>query len=121
MNVPIHSHLLGIAAERFFGLARKIASAQVGRQTPRFSDWADIEAEWARNNSALNGQAGQYEASARLLLDLAMLKWQVQIEGSEIELTAPTFEKTSIRTQSAVAGSADTSARGRSSHRSGGD
>ncbi|HUY91798.1 MAG TPA: Druantia anti-phage system protein DruA [Pirellulales bacterium] len=89
MNIPLHSRLLGIAAERFFGLARKIASAQNGQPVPRFSDWAEIEAEWARNNSALNGQAGQYEAAARLLLDLAMLKWRVRVEGSEIELEAP--------------------------------
>ncbi len=91
MNVPLHLHLLGIAAERFLGLARRIASAQLERQPQRFSDWAEIEAEWARNNSALNGQALQYEAAARLLLDLAMLKWQVRVDGSEIELEAPRF------------------------------
>ena len=91
MIVPLHPKLRGIAAERFVGLARKVSNAQAGRQVPRFADWAEIEAEWAKNNAALNGQAGQYEGAARLLLDLVMLKWQVRVDAGEIELEAPRF------------------------------
>lgn len=91
MIVPLHPHLLGIAAERFLALARRVSAAQAKEQSPRFSEWAEIEAEWAKNNAALNGQAGQYEGAARLLLDLVMLKWQVRVDAGEIELEAPRF------------------------------
>lgn len=89
MIVPLRPELEGLAAERFFALARRVAEAQANGRERDFSGWADGEAEWARNNPALNGQTEHFEAAARLLLDLAQLKWRVRLDAGEVELESP--------------------------------
>jgi hypothetical protein len=85
MIVPLDKlPLEGACAERFLALARTIARAK--RRNPGdFHALLQEELRW------IKGQTGQllaYEASVRVLLDLARLGWEIREQGYGIELVA---------------------------------
>jgi hypothetical protein len=71
MNVLVQPSLDGIAAERLHSFAIKVADTADPLELRRL---AEREAAWAQRSHELNGQTNAYEAVARLLVDLRLLK-----------------------------------------------
>jgi hypothetical protein len=86
MIVPIKPKLHGAAARRFLALAKSLARAQQRHYAPDLQQLLDEEISWVQNSTALDGQEIAYEASARVLLDLVRLGWEVNEHGYGIEL-----------------------------------
>src|SRR5262249_15432987 len=63
----------------------------------------DRESSWAQRAKLLNGQTHAYDASARLLADLRLLKWTVRADNCGIELESPPHPRLKSRTPDAVA------------------
>lgn len=70
MIVPIHSPLDGIAADRFLSVARFL-SRKMTLTDADYRNFLDQEITWCRSQALLNGSRLAYEASVRVLLDLA--------------------------------------------------
>ncbi len=86
MIVPLDKlPLEGACAERFLALARTIARTK--RRNPSdFHALLQEELRWIKGQT--NGQLVAYEASVRVLLDLARLGWEIREQGYGIELIA---------------------------------
>lgn len=89
MIVPLKSPLSGVAADRFVSVARSLGRANGSLSEADWRRFLEQELAWCRKNALLNGSQSAYEASARVLLDLARLGWQVREEGYGVELVAP--------------------------------
>lgn len=87
MNVLIQPDLDGIAGERLRTFAQQLADERVDEDTIRES--IVRETSWAKRSPMLNGQTCSYQASARLLADLRLLKWKVRADAYGIELESP--------------------------------
>jgi hypothetical protein len=87
MHVHISPRLDGIASERLKSFAIRLADSQLAELDLR--KLADAEGTWARQSKLLNGQTRAYEAAARLLADLRLLKWTVRADSCGIELESP--------------------------------
>jgi len=88
MIVPLSPRLEGTCAERFLALAKTIAHAK-RRNTGDFQALLDEEIRWIRSQTTQ--QAAAYEATVRVLLDLARLGWQIQEQGYGIELVSESY------------------------------
>ncbi|CAG1020714.1 hypothetical protein MTYM_00469 [Methylococcales bacterium] len=86
MIVPLDKlPLEGACAERFLALAQTIARAK--RRNPGdFHALLQEELRWIKGQTT--GQLVAYEASIRVLLDLARLGWEIREQGYGIELIA---------------------------------
>lgn len=87
MNIVAQPDLQGLAAERLRSFAAKLAEDRLPEDTIR--ELVRLEASWAKHSPVLNGQAHAYEASARILGDLKLLKWRVRADAYGIELESP--------------------------------
>lgn len=91
MIVPVHPPIEGIAADRFRALARQLMQAQQRRRQVDFDEVCLQEIHWCSSNPHLNGCRDDYEAAARVLVDLARLNWTTQEDRFGVELQAPSF------------------------------
>ncbi len=95
MIVPLNSPLDGLAADRFLSLAKSL-SRKVSLTDADWRNFLEHEITWSRNQTLLNGSQLAYEASVRVLLDLARLGWQVREEGYGIELIATKVARSNL-------------------------
>lgn len=90
MFTTIHHDLEGMAAERFRSLASHLRRVQrEGRGSEQMDAICRDEMAWLQSAQGLNGCREKYEASARLLTDLAKLRWRIVLDGFSIELASP--------------------------------
>jgi hypothetical protein len=89
MICQIFPPLEGIALDRFHALARQVMQQQRSGRTERLDNLCENEVRWARSQPGLNGSREQYEACARVLVDLARLRWRVQEDRFGFELVSP--------------------------------
>lgn len=81
MIVPLFPPLDGEAAERFHAFATTLAEAQrAGRRDEMYRALA-LEVEWCRSATYLGKRAPAYEASIRVLTDLARMRWRIIDQG----------------------------------------
>jgi hypothetical protein len=99
MNVLVQPSLDGIAAERLYSFAIKVAATSDPLELRRL---AEREAGWAQHSRELNGQIHAYEAAARLLVDLRLLKWQVRADAYGLELESPPHPRLGPRTAESI-------------------
>ncbi len=99
MNVLVQPSLDGIAAERLYTFAIKVAETSDAMELRRL---AEREAVWAQHSRELNGQVHAYEAAARLLVDLRLLKWQVKANAYGLELKSPPHPRLGPRTSESI-------------------
>lgn len=87
MFAPIHHKLEGLAADRFRSFAGQLRRLQ---QQGACADHLDAicrdEMAWAKSAPGLQSDREKYEASVRLLTDLAKLRWRIVLDGFGIEL-----------------------------------
>src|ERR1044072_842959 len=100
MNISIQPSLDGIAAERLYAFAMQLADPRLTSDAIR--ELVNRESSWARRAKLLNGQTHAYDASARLLADLRLLKWTVRADNCGIELESPPHPRLKSRTPDAV-------------------
>ncbi len=94
MFTPIHHDLEGLAAERFRSLAAQLQRLQRQCATSdRLDALCQDELRWTASATGLNGCREKYEACARLLTDLAKLRWRIVPDGFGIELAAPNVRR----------------------------
>lgn len=91
MITQLYPQLEGIAAERFLALAKQLENWQKCRVDKDLEQLCEIEIAWARNHPHLNGSREMYEATARVIIDLARLSWKIQQTGYNLELHSPSF------------------------------
>lgn len=103
MNVLVQPYLDGLAGERLRKFAIEVASAK----NSELRQMAEREATWAHRSHALNGQTHAYEAAARLLVDLRLLKWSVRADTYGLELESPPHPRLGPRTPEAIRDSKD--------------
>jgi hypothetical protein len=105
MNIRIQPTLDGAAGERFSVFAARLSD-------PHISD-TDVhklvgrEAAWAQRSPVLNGQTHAYEAAARLLADLRVLKWTIRADGYGIELESPPHPRLQARSPEVIRAAKD--------------
>lgn len=98
MNVSVQPFLDGLAGERLRKFAVQVAAAKDGE----LRQMAEREAIWAHRSRVLNGQSYAYEAAARLLVDLRLLKWSVRADTYGLELESPPHPRLGPRTPEAI-------------------
>src|SRR5258707_13459206 len=98
MNVSVQPFLDGLAGERLRKFAIQVAATKDGD----LRQMAEQKATWAHRSRALNGQSHAYEAAARLLVDLRLLKWSVRADTYGLELESPPHPRLGPRTPDAI-------------------
>jgi hypothetical protein len=101
MNITIQPALDGIAAERLRQFAARMTEQDLDEGVVR--ELVNSESQWVARTRALNGQTFAYQASARLLADLRMLKWRVRADSCGIELESPPHPRLRAKAPGAVA------------------
>ena len=89
MIVPLQPPLEGVTAERFLALAQALYRASK-RNSADLQTLLEDELVWLKTYTGNKNQAMAYEASARVLLDLVRLGWQIREHGYGIELVSET-------------------------------
>ena len=105
MNIRIQPTLDGAAGERFSVFAARLADPHVA--DTNVSEMVRAEAAWARRSSHLNGQTHAYEAAARLLGDLWLLKWRIRADACGIELVSPPHPRLQARSPEVIQAAKD--------------
>ena len=100
MNVLIQPDLDGLAGERLRTFAERLAEPGLGDDA--ICQLVAREASWADRARLLNGQTHAYEAAARLLADLRLLKWTIRADSCGIELESPPHPRLLKRSAAAV-------------------
>ena len=100
MNVSIQPTIDGIAGERLYAFAMQLADSRLTNDDIR--KLVDRESSWAHRAKLLNGQTHAYDASARLLADLRLLKWTVRADNCGIELQSPPHPRLKHKSPDAV-------------------
>jgi hypothetical protein len=93
-----HHDLEGIAAERLRSLTGQLRRLQrQGAASQAIDAVCQDEVSWSQSSQGLNGCREKYQACARLLADLAKLRWRIVQEGFTIELSSPKSRKVSSK------------------------
>jgi hypothetical protein len=100
MNVSIQPTIDGIAGERLYAFAMQLADSRLTNDEIR--KLVDSESAWAHRTKLLNGQIHAYDASARLLADLRLLKWTVRADHCGIELQSPPHPRLGHKSPEAI-------------------
>ena len=90
-----------MAEERLHAFAIQLADSRLAEEAIR--KMVDRESSWAHRAKLLNGQTHAYDASARLLADLRLLKWTVRADNCGIELQSPPHPRLKAKSPNAVA------------------
>ena len=105
MNISLQPVVDGIAGERLYAFAMQLADSRLANDDIR--KLVDRESSWAHRAKLLNGQTHAYDASARLLADLRLLKWTVRADNCGIELQSPPHPRLKHRSPDAIAEAKD--------------
>jgi hypothetical protein len=105
MNVSIQPSLDGAADERLHNFAMHLADSDLSDNAIRAL--ISRESSWAQHSQLLNGQTYAYQASARLLADLRLLKWAVRADNCGIELQSPPSPRLKQRSPDVIRESKD--------------
>lgn len=105
MNISIQPSVDGIAGERLQAFAVQLTDTRLTDDDIR--KLVERESSWAQRTKLLNGQTHAYDASARLLADLRLLKWTVRADNCGIELESPPHPRLKKKSPTAVAESKD--------------
>lgn len=89
MICQVFPRVEGVARERFRALGKQVMQHQRSGQSAALGELLRRELDWAGNEVGLNGAREEYEALARVLIDLAKLRWRVEEDRFGIELLAP--------------------------------
>jgi hypothetical protein len=89
MMCQVFPRVEGIALDRFRALGRQVMQYQRAGRSANLEELRGREVDWAQNQAGINGAREQYEALARVLIDLAKLRWRVEEDRFGIELIAP--------------------------------
>lgn len=89
MNCQVFPRVEGIALQRFRALAKQVMQYQRAGESGKLEHLRRREVNWAKHEVGLNGAREEYEALARVLIDLAKLRWRVEEDRFGIELLAP--------------------------------
>jgi len=96
MFTAIQHDFEGFAAERFRSYAAQLRRLQQqGASSEQLDTLCRDEMRWIETAAGLNGCREKYEACARLITDLAKLRWRIVQNGFGIELAAPNVHKVS--------------------------
>lgn len=101
MNVSIQPTVDGMASERLYAFAMQLSDTRL--TTDEIRKLVERESAWAHRAKLLNGQTHAYDASARLLADLRLLKWTVRADNCGIELQSPPHPRLKQKSKDAVA------------------
>lgn len=101
MNISIQPTVDGIAGERLYAFAMQLTDSRLTNDDIR--KLVNRESSWAHHAKLLNGQTHAYDASARLLADLRLLKWTVRADSCGIELQSPPHPRLKHKSPDAVA------------------
>lgn len=91
MFIRVYPPFEGFIAERFLSLAKKLENWQLNRDNEDLETIWINEQEWMKSQSQLKSNKRKYEAAARILIDLARLRWTIKQENAGIELNSPQF------------------------------
>lgn len=105
MNIRIQPTLDGAAGERFSAFAARLADPHLSDDDVR--EAVRREAAWAQRSPLLNGQTHAYEAAARLLADLRLLKWTIRADACGIELESPPHPRLQARSPEVIRAAKD--------------
>ncbi len=89
MICQVFPRVEGVALDRFRALAKQLMQYQRAGQTANLEELRRRELDWVQHQVGLNGAREEYEALARVLIDLAKLRWRVEEDRFGIELLAP--------------------------------
>jgi hypothetical protein len=81
MIVSLNPPFEGIATERFIALARELKRQQRNRNAADFDRICEAEVQWCQTHPHLDDYREEYEAAARILIDLARLSWEIHENG----------------------------------------
>jgi hypothetical protein len=79
----------GVALDRFRALGKQVMQYQRAGRSANLDELRGREVDWAQHHAGINGAREEYEALARVLIDLAKLRWRVEEDRFGIELVAP--------------------------------
>jgi len=79
----------GVALDRFRALGKQVMQYQHAGRSANLEELRGREVDWAQHQAGINGAREEYEALARVLIDLAKLRWRVEEDRFGIELVAP--------------------------------
>jgi len=89
MICQVFPRVEGVALDRFRALAKQVMQYQRAGQTANLEELRRREVDWVHHQVGLNGAREEYDALARVLIDLAKLRWRVEEDRFGIELVAP--------------------------------
>ena len=105
MMCQVFPRVEGITLDRFRALSKQVMQYQRAGRSANLEELRGREVDWAQNQAGINGAREQYEALARVLIDLAKLRWRVEEDRFGIELIAPRETAgTAINSQSLAGG-----------------
>jgi hypothetical protein len=77
MRCQIFPRIEGVVLDRFRALSKQVMQYQRAGQSSKLEELREREVDWARHQTGINGEREEYEAIARVLIDLAKLRWRV--------------------------------------------
>jgi hypothetical protein len=89
MICQVFPRVEGIALDRFRALGKQVMQYQRAGRSANFEELRGREVDWTQHQAGINGAREEYEALARVLIDLAKLRWRVEEDRFGIELIAP--------------------------------
>jgi len=100
MNVNLRPSLDGVAEERLHAFAIHLTDPRLSEDGNR--KMVDRESSWAHRAKRLNGQSHAYDASARLLADLRLLKRIMHADNCGIEFQSSPNPRLKAKSASAA-------------------
>lgn len=89
MICQVFPRIEGLVLDRFRALGKQVMQHQRAGQSGKLDELRGREVDWAQHQAGINGERDEYEAIARVLIDLAKLRWRVEEDRFGIELIAP--------------------------------
>ncbi|MEN3369534.1 MAG: hypothetical protein V7609_1677 [Verrucomicrobiota bacterium] len=89
MICQVFPRIEGIVLDRFRALGKQVMQHQRTGQSKKLEELRGREVDWAQHHPGINGERDEYEAIARVLIDLAKLRWRVEEDRFGIELISP--------------------------------
>jgi len=89
MICQVFPRIEGLVLDRFRALGKQVMQHQRAGQSTKLEELRGREVDWAQHQAGINGERDEYEAIARVLIDLAKLRWRVEEDRFGIELISP--------------------------------
>jgi hypothetical protein len=89
MICQVFPRVEGLVLDRFRALGKQVMQHQRAGQSGKLEELRGREVDWAQHQAGINNDREEYDAIARVLIDLAKLRWRVEEDRFGIELVAP--------------------------------